>query len=202
MRAVLRPLSLLGLAVCLAAPPLASTAAPDAAAAPKPPCEQSVSGTAGDDLLEGTAGRDIMCGRGGNDVLEAFRGRDVVRGGTGDDQTEGGPGADELRGQEGADLLVGLAGDDRGFGGQGVDRLIGNAGNDLLNPGKGVDDLTEGGDGRDVIVLVDGKPDETASCGAGHDKVRMDEGDVDDPDCEVVVIFGDRQEPVVHTGRR
>lgn len=189
MRAVLRSLSLLGLAVCLAAPAtLPAATGGGLAAAPKPPCEESVSGTAGDDLLEGTADRDIMCGRAGNDVLEAFRGRDVVRGGTGNDQTEGGPGDDELRGQEGADLLVGLAGDDRGFGGPGVDRLIGNAGNDLLNPGKGVDDLTEGGDGRDRIILSDGKGGETAACGTGHDAVRMDEGDLAEPDCEIEIV--------------
>ena len=93
-------------------------------------------GTAGVDVINGTAANDkiygyslgdIICGRGGNDSLYG--------GGGGG----GGVFADRLYGGAGQDHLFGDGGDDKLVGGAGNDRLYGSAGEDGLNGGSGTD---------------------------------------------------------------
>ncbi|RZI97697.1 MAG: hypothetical protein EOP78_00030 [Variovorax sp.] len=53
-----------------------------------------VTGTNGNDTLNGTAGNDLLLGMGGNDTLNGLAGDDVLVGGTGNDTLNGGLGND------------------------------------------------------------------------------------------------------------
>jgi Tol biopolymer transport system component len=79
-----------------------------------------VTGTIGDDLLEGTAGDDFICGGNGNDVIRGLGGDDVLLGGAGADRLLGGDGADVVAGEAGFDRLSGGGGDDTVNGSDGV----------------------------------------------------------------------------------
>ncbi|MEZ5230606.1 MAG: calcium-binding protein [Acidimicrobiales bacterium] len=103
------------------------------------PAGCTITGTDGDDTLNGTTDDDVICGLGGNDL---------IRGNLGFDRIYGGPGDDDLSGDAADDLLVGGAGNDRLAGGAGADALYGGDGNDRLYGGAGNDHL-DGGDGRD-----------------------------------------------------
>ena len=107
----------------------------------------TVSGTAGDDIIDSTYGNDptgdridandvVISGHGANDdLVEANGGNDQVFSGVGNDTVYGGTGNDSL------------------YGGSGNDTLIGDAGNDILAGGAGNDSLSGGAD-ADVFVVV------------------------------------------------
>lgn len=70
-------------------------------------------GTAGADLMVGTAAAQTLDGLGGNDVLAAFHtGANTLNGGLGDDLLLGGDGADTLDGGAGNNVLAGGKGGD------------------------------------------------------------------------------------------
>jgi uncharacterized delta-60 repeat protein len=97
-------------------------------------------GTAGDDVILGTAERDrVKAGR-GRDVVCTLGGKAKVKAGRGPDLVVGGNRKDVLSGQGGRDRLRGKGGNDRLRGGPGADRLVG---------GKGRRDRCAGGPGRD-----------------------------------------------------
>src|SRR5690606_9991938 len=58
------------------------------------PGNDTLRGTAADDLLEGGAGNDSIAGNGGDDTLVGGAGADILRGGAGDDLLQGGTGGD------------------------------------------------------------------------------------------------------------
>lgn len=96
-------------------------------------------GTAGDDVIVGTArsdrikalaGRDAICGGGGQDDIEAGEGDDVIDGGTGNDEIKGQAGNDTIDGGDGDDRIVGGGGNDRIDGGAGANRSKGGGGSD------------------------------------------------------------------------
>ena len=113
----------------------------------------------------------LITGSGGNDYLQGFRGHDRLEGGEGDDRLagwgewlysdpafndtgntlDGGPGNDSLWGAAGADWLIGGEGDDLVSGVLGRDILLGDGGNDVLGGGSD-SDLLAGGEGQDVLV--------------------------------------------------
>ncbi|MDQ3646048.1 MAG: hypothetical protein M3345_03835 [Actinomycetota bacterium] len=99
-----------------------------------------ITGTNGNDRLQGTARDEVICGLGGNDVL---------LGGRGADRLLGDKGADRLEGNRGHDLLEGLRGDDTLYGQKGDDDLRGGPGDDDLFGGPGRD-RCRGGTGRDT----------------------------------------------------
>ncbi len=143
-------------------------------------------GTAGDDVLRGSARRDQLYGLEGDDLLAGLRGRDRLVGGAGDDTLRGGKADDRLRGDAGEDRLIGGAGDDRLSGGGGDDRLKGQTGADLLRGNSGNDrllgqagpDRLRGQAGRDVLlggagrdVLIGGAQDDRLDGGGGDDRL-------------------------------
>ena len=65
-----------------------------------------LSGTRGDDILNGGGDRDRLNGRSGNDILNGGGGRDILNGGSGDDTLSGGGGRDRLNGGRGIDTFV------------------------------------------------------------------------------------------------
>ena len=85
-------------------------------------------------------------------------------------------GNDSLRGSPRADKIDGRAGNDRMLGLAGNDTLIGGPGRDYI----------DGGPGNDTLLVRDGARD-TATCGAGRDRVTADLSDVVRANCETVL---------------
>ncbi|MFN3231367.1 MAG: cadherin domain-containing protein [Alphaproteobacteria bacterium] len=135
--------------------------------------DMNITGTSGNDVLEGGNGNDTIDGLGGDDTIRGFGGVDLLIGGDGQDYLYGGYGDDELRagsgtydrlyGEQGNDTLLGSS-DDRSYlyGGEGADTLTGGAGtyhyirgeegSDTLNGGTGVYHFLYGGDGDDILT--------------------------------------------------
>jgi Ca2+-binding RTX toxin-like protein len=144
----------------------------------------TITGTAGNDTLNGGNGNDIICGLGGNDTINgkngndtifAGSGNDIISGGNGDDTLFAGPGDDRSYGEN---IILGLLdnGNDMIFGGPGNDDLDGQNGSDTLVDEEGTDTLT-GGLGPDTIDLQDGVGGDTANGGLGNDTCLTDGGD-------------------------
>ncbi|WP_083392658.1 Hint domain-containing protein [Rhodobacter xanthinilyticus] len=108
----------------------------------EPESDGIVSGTAGDDLIDGAYTGDpdgdmvdhkdaILAGYAGDD--------DLIKAGAGNDTVIAGAGNDDVYGEDGDDSLSGGAGADYLSGGAGDDTLSGGAGNDTFNGGTGLD---------------------------------------------------------------
>ena len=139
---------------------------------------QTLTGTAGADIVFGQNGNDTLNGLGGNDLLCGDNGDDRLDGGDGDDTLDGGDGNDGLTGGAGADLVDGQNGNDTLNGLGGNDVLRGGDGNDTFDGGEG-DDTLEGGTGNDVLiglgghdVLRGGDGNDTLDGGAGRRHAR------------------------------
>ena len=98
-----------------------------------------LSGTAGNNLLNGTANADVILGRAGDDTINGLAGDDALFGNAGNDTISGGAGDDLIFGGRGNDVLRGGLGDDRLEGGAGDDNLDGGRGQDDLVGGLGAD---------------------------------------------------------------
>jgi hypothetical protein len=174
-----------------AAPTGGGTAPGPSTAPPPPPAPQPaqtgpavavapyaavVWGTAGDDLIEGTAFGEAIGGRAGNDVIRAGGGDDRLYGGEGDDLILGEDGNDRIWGGPGDDRIAGGAGNDRIGAGPGDDLVYGGEGDDVVSGGPGRDRLF-GGPGDDLLLAADGERD-VVDCGPGRDTVIADFGDV------------------------
>ncbi|MER5326980.1 IPT/TIG domain-containing protein [Streptosporangium roseum] len=165
----------------------------------------TITGTAGNDTLNGTNGADVICGFGGNDTINggnsgdliyAGTGNDTVDGGNADDTLYGGDGDDIMGGGNGADYLYGEAGNDTNYGetllgsllylfdngndhiygGPGNDDLDGQNGNDVLLDTSGTDAMS-GNLGNDTINVQDGVGGDSANGGLGSDTCTVDAGD-------------------------
>ena len=79
---------------------------------PAPPARRAgatlvrAGGANGNDTLTGTAGADILFGQNGNDTQSGLGGNDVLCGGRGDDTLTGGAGADSFGGGQGSDTAT------------------------------------------------------------------------------------------------
>ncbi len=133
----------------------------------------TITGTAGDDKLNGTIQDDIVDGSSGNDYLRGVQGDDAINGGTGNDTIFGEDGNDIIIGGAGNDVIFGNAGEDLLYGGLDNDVLIGGSGNDVLNGGSG-NDSAIGGAGDDIIFGEDG--DDTLVGATGNDYLYGDDG--------------------------
>jgi len=105
----------------------------------------NVSGTNGDDFMDGDsgddeftslAGDDYLSGYGGNDIFRAGIGRDTIIGGNGDDYLGGGQGGDYLSGGTGNDTVLAGNGRDLITGGLGADHLYGGFGHNTFSDEK------------------------------------------------------------------
>ncbi|HEX8225903.1 MAG TPA: Ig-like domain-containing protein [Allosphingosinicella sp.] len=119
------------------------------------PAGETITGTAGDDVLVGTVGADSISALGGNDVVNGNAGADLILGGDGFDQLHGDADSDVVDGGNDDDYLWGDDGNDQLSGQAGSDNLFGDSGDDQLSGGVGEDNL-DGGDGEDVLAGGDG----------------------------------------------
>ena len=139
----------------------------------------TVTGTEGDDVLDGGGGNDEIHGLGGDDWIFGFQVDDLLFGGHGRDHLDGGVGRDWLDGGTGNDFLYGGAGDDTLsggdedfdnlqnlgdvlYGGEGNDWLEGGAGHDYLY-GEAGNDVLSGGDGNNWMSGGEGSDTLSAS---------------------------------------
>ena len=113
--------------------------------------DDTVAGSAANDLVYGNEGEDIIAGSLGNDSLFGGKGKDLLGGDAGNDYLSGGQDADMLFGFAGNDILLGGRGNDFIISGNGDDTLIGGLGRDYL---LGVnDDLSAPKIGKNLYVL-------------------------------------------------
>jgi Ca2+-binding RTX toxin-like protein len=147
-----------------------------------------ITGTDGDDELEGTSAYDAIFAAAGDDRLDGRAGGDDLFGEAGSDTFVDKAGDDLLRGGNGDDLFAGNPGDDAVFGGNGDDILLDDAGSDLFSGGAGDDRISIPGFGPGPPELM-WEPDEI-HCGPGVDRVLAHAGDFVADDCEVVRRVG------------
>jgi hypothetical protein len=154
--------------------------------------DDTLSGSAGADLIRGYGGADFIVGHGGgdtlwggtgNDILYAFNtpgaapglaGSTYLRGEEGADWIGGGDGFDDANGNQGDDTITTGAGDDYCVGGKDSDLLFGDGGYDLVYGNIGAD-TCEGGDGNDIVR--GGQDNDIVRGGNGDDFVSGDKGD-------------------------
>ena len=152
----------------------------------------TVSGTAGDDLINNSYSGDpdgdfvdnndaILAGDTGNDdLIEAGAGNDAIYSGSGNDEIYAGTGEDTVSASVGNDTIYGEDGNDLIFAGAGDDTVYGGADNDIINSGQG-DDTVLGGDGADQFVQEANFGNDTITGGEGgldNDEIRSTQ-DVD-----------------------
>lgn len=106
---------------------------------------QAMTGTPGDDYINGTWSNDEINGGAGNDTLYANPGDDVLHGGDGNDSLSGQSGIDLLFGDAGNDSLVDQHDGGLLSGGDGDDWLVAYAPNYLVG-GSGDDNIWIGAD--------------------------------------------------------
>ncbi len=119
-----------------------------------------LTGTSGDDWINGLGGNDRLDGGAGNDLLSGGDGNDELLGRAGNDVISGGAGNDNIAASDGDDVVYGGDGHDAMGGGYGNDRMFGEDGNDVIGSGSG----------RDYIDAGNG--DDVASGGWGYDEVH------------------------------
>jgi len=153
----------------------------------------TLTGSAGADVVRAHVGNDVLAGGGGADSLFGGAGDDVIyaaarpggtaagnsggtylRGDEGSDWIGGGTGFDDINGNMGHDTATGGLGDDWVVGGKDNDLLFGNVGGDLVYGNLG-NDTCDGGEGADTIR--GGQDDDVVRGFSGADYVSGDRGD-------------------------
>jgi RHS repeat-associated protein len=175
----------------------------------------SISGTSGDDTLNGTSGAEIILGLEGNDTINGSGGNDEIFGGDGNDTLNGGDGNDILYGGLGNDLLTGgnntdtasyefaanavtvnlLTGTATGEGTDTlatVENITGSAYSDTLIGNNSVNTIIAG-DGNDIIDGNEG--DDIIMGGLGDDVYQYTYGDdedfvTDEGGYDIIQFFG------------
>lgn len=101
--------------------------------------DDTVTGGAGNSVVDLGAGSDVFLGGDGNEFAQGGDGGDTMSGGAGNDNQNGNRGGDELDAGTGSDVADGGKGDDTVDGGAGDDFISGSRGNDSLTGGIGAD---------------------------------------------------------------
>jgi Ca2+-binding RTX toxin-like protein len=143
-----------------------------------------VSGTVGDDELEGTNVPDSLFAQAGEDRLDGRGAADTLFGQADDDLFVDTSGDDLLRGGSGDDLFAGNPGEDAVYAGRGADLVLDDLGEDFLSGGPGDDVISVAGFGPGPPELFE-ESDEIV-CGDGLDEVDAHPSDVVANDCEEV----------------
>ena len=143
----------------------------------------SIIGTASNDLIEGKGGSDELRGAQGNDTIYGNDAANSNPNSDGNDVIYGGAGNDTLQGNRGNDVLNGGADNDIIYGGQGDDFIYGNVssnsnafldGADILYGDAGNDNI-QGNEGNDT--LYGGTENDILRGGKGADTLYGEEGD-------------------------
>jgi Ca2+-binding RTX toxin-like protein len=108
-----------------------------------------ITGTNGNDTINGTTSGDVISGGNGNDTINGSSGNDIIDAGNGDDTVNGGAGIDFILGGNGNDTLDGGSGSDVLSGGNGNDTLIYRASENV-----NAIDIYDGGNGQDTLRLI------------------------------------------------
>jgi Ca2+-binding RTX toxin-like protein len=136
-----------------------------------------ISGTSGDDVLDGGPGADTITAGAGDDTITAAGGNDTIDAGTGNDTIDAGGGADTITAGSGDDNILAGDGDDIIDAGAGTDTIDAGAGNDHIQGLRG-GDTAVGGSGDDTYYFNTG--DGSVSI---HDTALPGEGNT--------IIFGE-----------
>lgn len=143
----------------------------------------TLTGTDGNDLLEGGDLDDHIYGLRGNDRLNGGAGNDYfeggdetyagdrIKGGAGNDTIHGGGGNDDLYGEEGDDFIDGGAGADTITDDAGANRLLGGDGNDRIVSLSPEASVLDGGAGHDI--MLGGHANDAAFGGDGDDEFSV-----------------------------
>ncbi|OUD08734.1 hypothetical protein BVC71_12460 [Marivivens niveibacter] len=164
-----------------------------------PLSDGTVSGTAGNDIIDGAYIADpdgdmvddndahLPGDTGNDDLIEAGAGDDLIIAGYGDDEVYGGTGADRIDGGDGNDTIYGEDGDDTIAVSAGNDTVIGGeageTNGDLLDGSAMTADTTVTFTGAEAGTLTDGTNTTTFSeieqvrTGSGNDTITGDAGD-------------------------
>jgi len=125
----------------------------------------TITGSAGDDIIIGDANDTTnIDGGAGDDTITGGTDAETISGGDDDDTIVGGGGADTLAGGAGDDTITGGAGNDTITGGDGDDDITTSSGDDNVDGGAGDDTITiagnlayedtiAGGEGTDTLVI-------------------------------------------------
>ena len=117
---------------------------------------ENIIGSIGDDTITGDALANTLDGDAGDDIINGGLGNDTLLGNTGDDTLDGGAGNDTIDGGTGADTILGSAGNDTFIGGDDIDNIDYSAvtGPVNVNLGSGVTG-NDGQGGNDSISGVE-----------------------------------------------
>lgn len=138
-----------------------------------------VTGTSGDDLLQGSVVANVITGLEGNDTIYGEESKDTIYGGAGNDLIYGGDQADYIEAGADNDTVDGGYGRDYVLLGDGDDVFTdtndqtNSLGNDTVN-GEAGNDTIYGGGGNDD--LSGGKDDDYIEGGQGQDLLRGNKG--------------------------
>jgi len=125
--------------------------------------------------LWGGFGNDTITGNALRNYIDGGGGKDVIRGGAGDDLITGaGNTGNTIYGEAGNDYIDAGSGNDTVYGGAGKDTIYGEAGNDTVY-GEAGDDWIEGD--LDNDLLRGGADNDWLIGGAGNDKLFGEDGD-------------------------
>jgi Ca2+-binding RTX toxin-like protein len=189
------------------------------------PLPQTLTGTAGNDILTGGRGDDTLSGLAGNDRLNGGQGNDRLDGGTGVDTMQGGMGHDTYTVDTPGDVVIESANEgidtvhssipytlgtdiehltltgtaaSNGTGNTLNNVLLGNSANNTLNGGAGHDRL-DGGLGSDV--MIGGTGDDTYVVNQVGDVVIEQAGQGSDTvESRITYMLGPNLEHLILTG--
>jgi Ca2+-binding RTX toxin-like protein len=159
---------------------------------------ENLIGTNFDDTLSGSIGDNLVNGAGGHDTVFGEAGNDTLLGGDGDDRLEDTAGSDSIFGGNGGDTVQYSAASYQLSGGAGIDTLLGTSGADTIDLGvarfsgaggggtatantdAGGFDVLELGEGDDLVYFTAVSANDlrlTVFGGAGNDRLSMLDGD-------------------------